>query len=58
MLRLDGNLIEANGTIPVYKIDPWVGFLQAYATRLAKEIRCAPSSSSRAWRRLRARRRH
>lgn len=38
MLRLDGNLIEANGTIPVYKIDPWVGFLQAYATRLAKEI--------------------
>lgn len=38
LLRLDGSLIEASGVIPTEKIDPWVGFLQAYSTQYAKLI--------------------
>jgi type III secretion system YscD/HrpQ family protein len=38
LLRNDGDLIEANGAIPLEKIDAWVGFLQAYAGRFAKDI--------------------
>ncbi|KAB0676840.1 FHA domain-containing protein [Aureimonas leprariae] len=38
IFRLDGNLIEASGVLPVEKIDPWVGFLQAYSTQFADLI--------------------
>ncbi|WP_375453295.1 FHA domain-containing protein [uncultured Methylobacterium sp.] len=38
LLRADGDLIEANGAIPVAKIDAWVGFLQSYARRFSKDI--------------------
>ncbi len=38
LLRLDGQLIEANGILPTDKIDTWVGFLQSYSKRFSKEI--------------------
>src|SRR5262249_36180161 len=38
VFRLDGELIEANGVLPVDKIDSWVGFLQSYARRFGKDI--------------------
>lgn len=38
LLRNDGELIEATGAIPLEKVDAWLGFLQAYANRLAKVI--------------------
>lgn len=38
LLRLDHDLIEVNGVLPADKIDAWVGFLQSYATRYAKDI--------------------
>lgn len=38
LFRLDGELIEANGVLPVEKIDSWVGFLQAYSRRFSKDI--------------------
>lgn len=38
LLRDARDLIEANGAIPVEKIDAWAGFLQAYAKRFAKDI--------------------
>lgn len=38
LLRADGDLIEANGAVPVAKIDAWVGFLQSYARRFSKDI--------------------
>lgn len=38
LLRLDGELIEANGILPIDKIDSWVGFLTSYSRRFSKEI--------------------
>lgn len=38
VLRLDGELIEASGAIPTDRIDGWVGFLQSYSRRFAREI--------------------
>jgi type III secretion system YscD/HrpQ family protein len=38
VFRLDGELVEANGVLPVDKIDSWVGFLQSYSRRFGKEI--------------------
>jgi type III secretion system YscD/HrpQ family protein len=38
LLRLDGELVEANGVLPIEKIDSWVGFLQSYSRRFAKDI--------------------
>jgi hypothetical protein len=38
IFRLDGELIEANGVLPVDRVDAWVGFLQAFAQRHAQEI--------------------
>jgi type III secretion system YscD/HrpQ family protein len=38
LLRVDGELIEASGIMPVEKIDSWVGFLTAYSRRLGKDI--------------------
>jgi type III secretion system YscD/HrpQ family protein len=38
LLRLDGELVEANGVLPIDKIDSWVGFLQSYSRRFAKDI--------------------
>jgi type III secretion system YscD/HrpQ family protein len=38
LLRLDGELIEANGILPIDKIDSWVGFLTSYSRRFSKDI--------------------
>jgi type III secretion system YscD/HrpQ family protein len=38
VFRLDGELVEVNGILPTAKIDAWVGFLQAYSRRFAKDI--------------------
>ncbi len=38
LLRLDGEIIEASGILPIEKIDSWVGFLTSYSRRLSKEI--------------------
>jgi len=38
LLRVDGELIEATGIMPVDKIDSWVGFLTAYSRRFGKDI--------------------
>ena len=38
LLRDNRELIEANGAVPIEKIDAWAGFLQAYARRFAKDI--------------------
>jgi type III secretion system YscD/HrpQ family protein len=38
LLRLDSQLIEANGILPIARIDAWVGFLQSYSRRFSKEI--------------------
>jgi hypothetical protein len=38
LLRLDRELIEANGILPIDKIDSWVGFLTSYSRRFSREI--------------------
>jgi hypothetical protein len=38
VFRLNGMIVEANGVISTNKIDPWVGFLQAYSRRLGELI--------------------
>jgi len=38
LLRNDRDLLEVTGAIPAEKIDAWLGFLQAYAKRYAKDI--------------------
>ncbi|QOZ76309.1 hypothetical protein XH83_13150 [Bradyrhizobium sp. CCBAU 53351] len=38
LLRLDGELIEASGILPIEKIDSWVGFLTSYSRRVSKDI--------------------
>jgi type III secretion system YscD/HrpQ family protein len=38
LFRLDGTVIEANGLIPIERIDSWVGFLQAYSNKFADVI--------------------
>lgn len=38
LLRLDGKVIEASGILPINRIDGWVGFLQSYVRRFAKDI--------------------
>ena len=38
LLRVDNDLIEVGGALPVDKIDAWVGFLDSYARRFSKEI--------------------
>ncbi|MFZ0104155.1 MAG: FHA domain-containing protein [Pseudolabrys sp.] len=38
LLRVDGELIEVTGIMPVDKIDSWVGFLTAYSRRFGKDI--------------------
>jgi hypothetical protein len=38
LLRVDGELIEATGIMPVDKIDCWVGFLTAYSRRFGRDI--------------------
>lgn len=38
LLRLDSELIEASGILPVDKIDSWVGFLTSYSRRFSKDI--------------------
>lgn len=38
LLRVNDDLIEATGAIPTEKVDAYVGFLQSYARRFAREI--------------------
>jgi type III secretion system YscD/HrpQ family protein len=38
LMRVDNDLIEVGGALPVDKIDAWVGFLDSYARRFSKEI--------------------
>lgn len=38
LFRLDRELIEVSGAIPIDRIDAWVGFLQSYSGRYAKDI--------------------
>ena len=38
MLRVDGAIIEATGTVPGGKLDNWVGFVTGYAKAFAAEI--------------------
>lgn len=38
LLRLDGEIIEASGILPIEKIDSWVGFLTSYSRRASKDI--------------------
>jgi hypothetical protein len=38
LFRVDGELIEITGIMPVDKIDSWVGFLTAYSRRFGKDI--------------------
>lgn len=38
LFHVNGNLVEATGAVPVDKVDAWVGFLQAYSQRFAKDI--------------------
>ena len=38
LLRVDGELIEVTGIMPVDKINSWVGFLTAYSRRFGKDI--------------------
>ena len=38
LLRLDKELIEVDGALPSDKVDAWVGFLQSYADKFARQI--------------------